>query len=94
MLDLVASWTFLTNHGQVLVCIARDNDVRMRDIAQAVGITERAAQRIVADLVDEGYVERDRVGRRNTYRVNVHGPLRHPLVRDHEVGEILAVLAA
>jgi predicted transcriptional regulator len=89
----VGDWTFLTNHGQVLLCIARDPRVRIRDIAAAVGITERAAQRIVADLAEEGYVERTRVGRRNEYTLHTNRPLRHPLSKDHEVGEILAVLS-
>ncbi|MDQ3739849.1 MAG: MarR family transcriptional regulator [Actinomycetota bacterium] len=87
------SWTFLTNHAQVLLAIAREPTARMRDIADAVGITERAAQRIVTDLVDEGYVDRRRVGRRNEYKVNEHTRMRHPLARDHEVGEILGVLS-
>ena len=86
-------WTFLTNHAQVLLVIARQPDARMRDIAEAVGITERAAQRIVGDLVDEGYVKRRRVGRRNEYAVQENARLRHPLGRDHEVGEILGVLS-
>jgi predicted transcriptional regulator len=88
----VGRWTFLTNHGQVLLCIARDREVRIRDIAAAVGITERAAQRIVADLVEGGYVERTRVGRRNEYTLHTDRPLRHPLSQDHDVGEILDVL--
>jgi len=87
------SWTFLTNHAQVLLVISRDPTARMRDIAEAVGITERAAQRIVGDLVDEGYVARRRVGRRNEYELNADARLRHPLARDHQVGEILDVLA-
>ena len=87
------SWTFLTNHAHVLLCIARDPDIRIRDIADGVGITERAAQRIVSDLVDEGYVQRKRVGRRNEYVVNSEVPLRHPLSRDHEIGEVLGVLS-
>jgi predicted ArsR family transcriptional regulator len=86
------SWTFLTNHAQVLLCIAREPDIRIREIAVAVGITERAAQRIVGDLVDEGYVSRKRVGRRNEYVVNSHARLRHPLARDHEIGEVIGVL--
>ena len=86
------SWTFLTNHGQVLLCVARDPAMRLRDIAEAVGITERAAQRIVSDLVEEGYLERRKVGRRNEYVVNPEAPLRHPLARDHEIGEVLGVL--
>ena len=86
------SWTFLTNHANVLLCIARNSDLRMREIADQVGITERAAQRIVGDLVDEGYVSRKRVGRRNEYEVNPDTPLRHPLSRDHDIGEVLKVL--
>ena len=86
------SWTFLTNHGQVLLAIARDPTARLRDIADAVGITERAAQRIVSDLVKEGYIVRRRVGRRNEYEVKERAHLRHPLARDHEIGEVLGVL--
>lgn len=87
------SWTFLTNHAQVLLVIAEDPKARMRDIADAVGITERAAQRIVGDLADEGYLTRRRVGRRNEYELNPDARLRHPLARDHQVSEILDVLA-
>jgi DNA-binding IclR family transcriptional regulator len=86
-------WTFLTNHGHVLVCIAADPDVRISDIARQVGIGERAAQSIVNDLAEAGYVDRAKVGRRNRYRVNPRLPLRHPLERDHRVGELLAALA-
>jgi hypothetical protein len=70
------TWTFLTNHAQVLLCIARDNGVRLRDVANTVGITERAAQSIVADLVADGYLSRTRVGRRNEYEVHVDHALR------------------
>ncbi len=86
------SWTFLTNHAHVLLCIARDSSLRMREIADRVGITERAAQRIIGDLVDGGYVTRKKVGRRNEYVVNPDVPLRHPISRDHEIGEVLSVL--
>lgn len=85
-------WTFLTNHAHVLVCIAEEHDVRARDIAIRVGITERAAQSIVADLVAEGYVARTRHGRRNHYQVNPDAPLRHPLEHDHTIGELLITL--
>jgi DNA-binding transcriptional regulator PaaX len=68
--------------------------MRLRDVAEVVGITERAAQRIVADLVHAGYLEREREGRRNRYRINPDVPLRHPMDRDHAVGEILDVLGA
>jgi DNA-binding transcriptional ArsR family regulator len=93
-LDVVAAWTFFTNHGHVLLCIARDPEIRVRDLAVRIGITERAAQRIVADLVEAGYLERSRDGRRNRYRVRDELPLRHPVEQPHRVGEILAVLAA
>ncbi len=89
----MAEWTFFTNHAHVLVCIAREPDVRVRDLAVRVGITERAAQRIVADLVSAGYLERSRDGRRNNYRVRADLPLRHPVEQPHRVGEVLAVLA-
>lgn len=90
---MVGHWTFLTNHAQVLLVVGRNPNARMRDIAEAVGITERATQRIIGDLVDGGYVTRRRVGRRNEYEVNPEARLRHPLARDHEVGEILNVLS-
>ena len=85
-------WDFLTNHAHVLVCVARDPGMRLRDIAAAVGITERAAHRIVSDLVDEGYLQRERQGRRNHYQVKVKLPLRHPLAEEREVGELLDLL--
>lgn len=89
----VTSWTFLTNHAHVLICINRDPGVRMRDIAERVGITERAAQRIVGELVDDGYVERERDGRRNRYKVKANAPLRHPLDLGHSIGELLETLS-
>ncbi len=89
----MAEWTFFTNHAHVLLCIARDPEIRVRDLAVLVGITERAAQRIVADLVAAGYLERSRDGRRNHYRVRADLPLRHPVEQPHRVGEVLAVLA-
>src|SRR5512133_4114605 len=85
-------WDFLTNHAHVLVCVAHDPGIRLRDIAAAVGITERAAHRILSELVDEGYVLRERHGRRNRYKVKPELPLRHPLVQDREVGDLLDVL--
>ncbi|AOW94160.1 AsnC family transcriptional regulator [Rhodococcus sp. WMMA185] len=88
----MASWTFLTNHAHVLLCVAHDPGIRHRDLAERVGITERAAQRIVTDLVDAGYLKREKVGRRNRYQLDPTLPLRHPLERDHAIGEILAVL--
>lgn len=85
-------WTFLTNHAHVLVAIARDPDARLRDVAARVGITERAAQGIVQDLVSGGYLTRERVGRRNRYEVDAAKPLRHPLERDHDVAVLLGPL--
>jgi hypothetical protein len=85
-------WDFLTNHAHVLTCVAHDPGIRPRDIAAAVGITERAAHRILSELVDEGYVLREREGRRNRYDVVPDLPLRHPLVQGREVGDLLEVL--
>ena len=89
---MAADWTFFTNHAHVLFCIAREPRTRLRDIASCVGITERAAHRIVSALCEAGYVSRRRVGQRNVYEVNSELPLRHPLEREHTVGEILDVL--
>jgi Winged helix-turn-helix DNA-binding len=86
------SWDFLTNHAHVLLCVANDPGIRLRDIADAVGITERSAHKILSELVDEGYVLRERHGRRNRYQVKPELPLRHPLVHDREVGDLLKVL--
>jgi len=86
------TWRFLSNHTQVLLCLIRDPNARFRDIAESVGITERAAQRIVADLIESGYVESERVGRRNRYRVNVDVAMRHPAQDGHEIGELLSLL--
>jgi predicted transcriptional regulator len=86
------SWTFLTNHAQVLVCIAHDPGVRLRDIGERVGITERAAHRIVAELADAGYITRRRNGRRNHYTINTHFPLPDPIAREQNVGELLEIL--
>ena len=85
-------WTFFSNHGHVLVCLAENPDIRTRDIATRVGITERSAQGIISDLVEAGYVTRIREGRRNRYEVHSSMPLRHPLEADHSVGELLATL--
>ncbi len=84
-------WTFLSNHGHVLVGLASDPDARMRDIAERVGITERAVQMIVADLEEAGYVVRERIGRRNRYTVVLQGRFRHPLEEHVRVGDFLAL---
>ena len=85
-------WTFLSNHAHVLVCIDRDPTIRTRDIAAQVGITERATQAIVSDLVDAGYLTRQREGRRNNYTVVVDAPFRHPIEANHSVGDLLKML--
>ena len=85
--------SFLSNHGHVLVCIARDPDIRLRELAAKIGITERGANKIVTELAELGYVERVRRGRRNHYEVRGDRPMRHSLHRHHEVGELLEVLA-
>jgi DNA-binding MarR family transcriptional regulator len=82
-------WTFLTNHTQVLLCIAQDIDIRLRDVADRVGITERAAQRIVADLVEAEIIDRRRVGRRNHYLVNRTAMMRHAAQSLHQIGPLL-----
>lgn len=89
---MAQQWTFLTNHAHVFLCLARDPGVRLRDVAEKVGITERAAQRILADLEAEGYVVSEKVGRRNHYSVNANAPLRHPLEFQHSVGNLLRLI--
>ncbi|MGI9197830.1 MAG: helix-turn-helix transcriptional regulator [Candidatus Nanopelagicales bacterium] len=83
------SWTLLTSHGRVLLLVAQNPDMRLRDIADQAGITERSAQAIVADLEQEGYIEKERHGRRNSYRLHPEMPFRHPAEAGHTVGELL-----
>jgi DNA-binding MarR family transcriptional regulator len=90
--DIRARWTFLSNHAHVLVCLARDPEMRLRDIADLVGITERAASSIVGELEAEGYLTRSRTGRRNVYELHLHARLRHPLESDHNIGELIDTL--
>jgi len=85
-------WTFLTNHAHVLLCIAADPQMRLRDVAARVGITERAAQRIVADLAADGYLTRTRVGRRNQYEVHGELPFRHPIEQGNDISGLLKLL--
>ena len=97
MIACVADWSFLTNHARVLLCIARDPGVRLRDIAARTGVTERTAYGIVTDLTGAGYVVKHKDGRRNRYQIQAHLPLRRPLpVPDSgglaAVGEVLALL--
>jgi hypothetical protein len=84
-----SSWTFLTNHAHVLLCLARTPGARMRDVAEEVGITERAVQRIVGDLEESGYLTREREGRRNHYVVRTDLPLRHPIERHQRVSALV-----
>lgn len=86
------SWTFLSNHAHVLLCIARDPEARMRDVAAVVGITERAVQRIVRDLIECGYLLRQRSGRRNRYAIDPARPLRHPLEAARQVESLLSLV--
>jgi DNA-binding transcriptional ArsR family regulator len=85
-------WTFLSNHGRALLCIARDPDVRLRDIAAELGITERSAYGLVSDLADAGYIEKEREGRRNRYRIEEDLPLPELTDRELAIGEVLSVL--
>ena len=85
-------WVFLSNHGNVLLCIARNPQIRISEIADNVGIGERAAQKIVADLVGDGYLVRTKEGRRNRYQVNPRSLLRHPLFADLEIGPLIDAL--
>ncbi len=85
----MAEWTFLTNHAHVLVCVARTPGIRLRDIAGCVGITERAAHRIICELESAGYLQRHRVGRRNFYEVNADLPLRHPVEDGVALADVL-----
>ena len=88
----MAKWSFLTNHARALVCIAHDPGVRLRDIAAALGITERSAFGIVTDLVDAGYIVKDKDGRRNRYQIQGHLPLCESVGRERTHGEVLDVL--
>jgi DNA-binding Lrp family transcriptional regulator len=88
----VPGWSFLTNHARVLLCIANDPGVRLREIGDAVGITERAAHRIVTELADAGYISRARVGRRNRYTIQFDLPIPDHLARQQRIGDLLALL--
>ena len=88
-----SGWTFLTNHTHILIAVRRNPELRQREIADLVGITEGAVQRIIGELEDAGYLTRHRVGRRNRYAVTEDLPLRHPLESHHTIGELLQQLA-
>jgi predicted transcriptional regulator len=87
------TWTFLTNHAQVLLCLAESPDIRLRDVAERVGITERAIQRILAELIESGYVKTERIGRRNRYTVDRDHAMRHSAQLGHEIGALLEALS-
>lgn len=89
-----SDWTFLSNHGHVLLCISHSPGIRLREVAERVGITERAVQRIVADLEEAGYLSRAREGRRNRYEVHTDRRFRHPVVVHREVGVLLDLLGS
>lgn len=86
-------WTFLTNHAQVLLCLADTPDIRLRDIATHVGITERATQRILADLIETGYVQKTRIGRRNQYTIDREHAMRHTAQIGYEINDLLTALS-
>ena len=88
----VARWTFLTNHSHVLIVLAQDPSLVLRAVASRVGITERAVQRIIADLEEAGVIERERVGRQNHYRVRTNVPLRHPIEAHRTVGDLVGII--
>jgi Mn-dependent DtxR family transcriptional regulator len=85
-------WTFLSNHAHVLICLARDPEIRLRDVADLIGITERAVLNVIADLEEEGLVQRYREGRRNSYELSLDRPLRHPIERHRNVGELVRLI--
>ena len=89
----MANWSFLTSHARVLMCIAHDPGARLRGIAAGLGITERSAYSIVAELAEAGYVVKQKDGRRNRYQIQAHLPLPEPASRERTVGEILTLLA-
>lgn len=85
-------WTFLSNHAHVLICLAQDPDLRLREVAERIGITERAVQKILSDLESEGLVKRFREGRRNTYELSLDRPLRHPIEKHRRVGDLVDLI--
>jgi MarR family len=93
-LSVAEGWSFLTNHARVLLCIARDPGVRLRDLAASLGITERSAHGIVADLTAAGYLVKRKDGRRNRYQIQAHLPLPEPASQEPAIGDVLSVLVA
>lgn len=89
---VATKWTFLTNHAHVLLCLAHNPSERMRDMALEIGITERAVQRIIAELEEAGCIERSRKGRRNEYRIHGQSPLRHPIEQHRNVDDLIRLI--
>ena len=87
-----SSWTFLSNHAHVLLCLAKSDSMRIRDLAVEVGITERAVQRILAELIDEGYLEREKDGRRNVYKICNNRPLKHPIEWHKNIEDLVKLI--
>ncbi len=90
--DPTRTWTFLTNHGHVLLCLAQRESMTARELGLQIGITERSVQGILADLIADGYLDKAKVGRRNRYAVNPRGRMRHPLEATHTVGELIKAM--
>jgi DNA-binding IclR family transcriptional regulator len=88
----MGNWSFLTNHSRALLCIARDPGIRLRDIASALGITERSAYAVVTDLAGAGYVVKEKDGRRNRYQIQTHLPLGESISRERTIGDVLSLL--
>ena len=87
-------WTFLTNHAHVLIVLSQDASLVLREVALKIGITERAVQRIIADLEQDGFIEREKVGRRNQYRIRTKQPLRHPIESHRSIGDLIATIVS
>ena len=91
--DNVHRWTFLTNHAHVLILLSQDSSIVLRQVASRIGITERAVQRIIADLEEDGFIERQKIGRKNHYRILVERALRHPIEAHRTIGDLIALIA-
>lgn len=90
--ESIPSWTFLTNHAHVLITLAQHEGIVLREIAQRVGITERAVQKIIAELAAEGFLKRVKVGRQNHYKLHLQRPLRHPIEQHRTIGDIIKLV--
>ena len=90
--EKTSNWTFLTNHSHVLLCLAKDSSMRIRDLAVEVGITERAVQRILAELVEGGFLEKIKEGRRNLYKLQADKPLKHPVEAHKNVQDLISLI--